>query len=223
MIPIKALHSGLPLLTASAIASSRAARVIDVRLPAAWSLLFGLTSRRSSCKTHFEWSPIHVLPRISSFSFLAICNRDHAAQSAVISKDRAALLMLFWQPAFGRRRQTSWSSKVAEQAKDQPSQYLNQVCTLLWSANIHNWDIGRTHLSILLTNITSVRRERMPEIRNRYFQADHVDPARHTIASRSVKNRRVLRYSSPWPWIFAIAIALIVWISFAGVIWEYWR
>jgi hypothetical protein len=63
----------------------------------------------------------------------------------------------------------------------------------------------------------------MAEIRHQYFDAQpglfNVSQAEHTIGSVDYQSVSGLRYSSPWPWIFAGAISLAMWASLGWVIW----
>jgi hypothetical protein len=62
----------------------------------------------------------------------------------------------------------------------------------------------------------------MVEIRRQNFDAQpglfNVSQAERTIRSVDYQNVS-LRYSSPWPWIFAGAISLAMWASLGWVIW----
>ena len=63
----------------------------------------------------------------------------------------------------------------------------------------------------------------MSEFRDRYFDAHprskRIGQAGHVIRDARFKTADDLRYSSPWPWIYSLAISLAMWASLAWLIW----
>jgi hypothetical protein len=67
----------------------------------------------------------------------------------------------------------------------------------------------------------------MAKIKHEYFDANleigKIGQVHHAIGSVGYGNSHGLRYSSPWPWIFAICISLAMWASLGWVIWVFTR
>jgi hypothetical protein len=67
----------------------------------------------------------------------------------------------------------------------------------------------------------------MAKIKYQYFDANsgigQTGPANHAIGSLDYGNSHGLRYSSPWPWIFAVGISLAMWASLGWIIWVFMR
>jgi hypothetical protein len=63
----------------------------------------------------------------------------------------------------------------------------------------------------------------MSEFRDRYFDAHprskRIGQAGHIIRDARFKTADDLRDSSPWPWIYSLAISLAMWASLAWLIW----
>jgi hypothetical protein len=99
---------------------------------------------------------------------------------------------------------------------------------ILWSNIVHNWDIRRPHSPSHLPELNFVRQgTAMAKIKYQYFDANsgigQTDLANHAIGSLDYGNSHGLRYSSPWPWIFAISISLAMWASIGWIIWVFVR
>jgi hypothetical protein len=60
----------------------------------------------------------------------------------------------------------------------------------------------------------------MSEIKYPCSPTDTVDRFHHRIGGRGTKTNYGLRHSSLWPWILAVAISLMLWVSLAGAMWE---
>jgi hypothetical protein len=60
-----------------------------------------------------------------------------------------------------------------------------------------------------------------------YFDANpgigKIGQANHAIRGVDYENSDRLRYSSPWPWIFALGISLAMWASLGWIIWIFTR
>jgi hypothetical protein len=67
----------------------------------------------------------------------------------------------------------------------------------------------------------------MAKIKYQYFDAnpgiDKVGQSNRAIRSMDYRNTAGLRYSSPWPWIFALGISLAMWASLGWVVWASMR
>jgi hypothetical protein len=63
----------------------------------------------------------------------------------------------------------------------------------------------------------------MAKIKYQYFDANpgirQIDQDNRAIGSVDYGNSHGLRYSSPWPWIFAVGVSLAMWASLGWVIW----
>jgi hypothetical protein len=57
-----------------------------------------------------------------------------------------------------------------------------------------------------------------PTVR-RIRQVDHVRQVDHAIRDAGFRRADGLRYSSPWPWMLALAISLSMWASLGWLIW----
>jgi hypothetical protein len=99
---------------------------------------------------------------------------------------------------------------------------------ILWSNIVHNWDIRRPHSPSHLPELNFVRQgTAMAKIEYQYFDANsgigQTDLANDAFGSLDYGNSHGLRYSSPWPWIFAISISLAMWASLGWIIWVFVR
>jgi hypothetical protein len=67
----------------------------------------------------------------------------------------------------------------------------------------------------------------MAKIKYQYFDANseigQSSLANHAIGSLDYGNSHGLRYSSPWPWIFAVGISLAMWASLGWIIWVFMK
>jgi hypothetical protein len=66
----------------------------------------------------------------------------------------------------------------------------------------------------------------MAELQHQFFAAGpiagNIGPANPAIGDEDIRYIRGLRYSSPWPWIFAGVIGLAMWASLASLAWLVW-
>jgi hypothetical protein len=63
----------------------------------------------------------------------------------------------------------------------------------------------------------------MSEFSDPYFDGKstvrHIRQADHALRDGGFRRADGLRYSSPWPWMLALAISLTMWASLAWLIW----
>jgi hypothetical protein len=66
----------------------------------------------------------------------------------------------------------------------------------------------------------------MSEFRDSYFDAypeiRRIGKIDHGARHARFRAARGLRYSSPWPWLFAFSISLVLWASLAWLAWLIW-
>jgi hypothetical protein len=62
----------------------------------------------------------------------------------------------------------------------------------------------------------------MSDVQRQYFAASptvNVGQADHAIDDPHISSTHGLRYSSPWPWISALTMSLVMWTLLGSLIW----
>jgi hypothetical protein len=124
-----------------------------------------------------------------------------------------------------RAPQRSANERGLQSHKKRPADLYSFI---LYSNIVHNWDIRRPHSPSHLPELNFVRQgTAMAKITYQYFDANpgisKIGQTNHAIRSVDYGNTDGLRYSSPWPWIFALGISLTMWAFLGWVIWASMR